>query len=184
MESKARTTASAQLYMDRIQLYWRRYPYRYGQGLEAANLLHAWVWLLYRRMVDEETTPTWTVPSKDDIAGILSIVCRGTPKLRITLRLISKAVILAGRKITIWCSLLATQLLLHACLQVLRIGTVCYTSEPSTEERGSQVRQFCTDPNTRVFIVPYFVGGIGLGLQQMCNHTAEFDSPPTLGPRI
>lgn len=151
---------------------------------EHPNLLHAWVGLLHKRMTEKGSVSTWTLPSKDDTPGLLSIVCRGAPKLRITLRLISEVVILAGRKITIWCALPATQLLLYACLYALGISTVCYTSELNTEERDSHVHQFCTNPQTKVFIGSYFVGSTGLNLQQMCNHTAEFDSPPTLGARI
>lgn len=66
-----------------------------------------------------------------------TIICRGAPKLRITLRLISEVVILAKRKVTIWCALPANQLLLYACLQALNIDTGCYTSELALEEWAS-----------------------------------------------
>jgi hypothetical protein len=65
------------------------------------------------------------------------IICRGAPKLRITLRLIAEVVILAKRKVTIWCALPANQLLLYACLQALNIDTGCYTSELPLEEWAS-----------------------------------------------
>lgn len=43
--------------------------------------------------------------------------------------------------------------------------------------------RFCTSADTRVFIGSYFVGSTGLNLQAMCDHTVEFDSPPTSSAR-
>lgn len=147
------------------------------------NILHSWVGLFHKRITENESLarPTWSVPAKDDIPGLLSVICRGSPKLRIAPRLTSEIVILANRKLTIWCSLPATQLLIYACLQALRIGAACFTSELTTAERSDLLRKFCTSADRRVFIGSYYVGSTGLNLQQICNHTAEFDAPPTTG---
>jgi hypothetical protein len=102
------------------------------------NILHSWVGLFHKCITENESLarPIWSVPAKDDIPGLLSVICRGSPKLRTAPRLTSEIVILANRKLTIWCSLPATQLLIYACLQALRIGAACFTSELTTAERS------------------------------------------------
>jgi SNF2 family DNA or RNA helicase len=150
---------------------------------QQSNLLYSWVGLHRTRMVEKNQPINWAMPETDDTLGLLLILCRGAPKLRVTLRLISEIVILGARKVTIWCALPASQLLIYACLQALQIKTVCYTSDLTTTERSELVDRFCRSADTRVFIGSYFVGSTGLNLQAMCNHTVEFDSPPTSGAR-
>ena len=161
------------VHADSVQ-YWKQHK----------HLLYSWVGLLQTRMNEKEFPPSWDMPAKNDVLSLLSIVCRGAPKLRVTLRLISEIVILGNRKLTIWCALPASQLLIYACLQALGINAVCYTSELTTQERAHLVQQFCISADTRVFIGSYFVGSTGLNLQAMCNHTVEFDAPPTIGARV
>jgi hypothetical protein len=46
--------------------------------------LYLWVRLLHRRMTKHNALDLWEVPDINDISGLLSIVCRGSPKLRAT----------------------------------------------------------------------------------------------------
>jgi hypothetical protein len=85
------------------------------------NLLYRWVRLLHQRMVEKNASDKWDMPAPNDIPGLLAVVCRGSPKLRVTLRIIAELVILHKKKWIIWCALPANQLLLYACLQALNI---------------------------------------------------------------
>ena len=145
------------------------------------SLLYRWVKLLHHRMTEQNAPDQWELPDINDIPGLLSIVCRGSPKLRATLRIVAELVILHKKKWIIWCSLPANQLLLYACFQALKLPSVCYTSELSREERGELVKAFTEDPEQRLFIGSWYVGSTGLNLQSQCNHNAEWDAPPSIG---
>lgn len=115
-------------------------------------LLYRWIRLLHYHMKKCNAPDQWELPARDDIPSLLAIACRGSPKLRATLRIIAELVILHKKKWIIWCSLPANQLLLYACFQALNIWSACYTSELSREQRGDLVKAFTEDMNCRVFI--------------------------------
>lgn len=66
-------------------------------------------------MQERNAEDKWELPDINDVPGLVSIVCRGSPKLRATLRIIADLVILYRKKWIIWCSLPANQLLLFVC---------------------------------------------------------------------
>ncbi|OBT70727.1 hypothetical protein VF21_10289 [Pseudogymnoascus sp. 05NY08] len=125
------------------------------------------------------------LPEKHEIAKQLALICRGSPKLRQLLQIVASLVVLAGRKIGIWCSLPANQILLHACFQALQIDSATYTAELSSEERHSLVKKFTTKTDEcHIFVGSYAVGSVGLNLQNLCNDTIEFDSPMNEGEKV
>lgn len=97
---------------------------------------------LYDAMVAKDVEPGFTVPEKDGIAGQLSIIFRGAPKVRAVCRLISELVILGGRKLVLWSSLPANQILMHAIHKALRIPTASYSSELSNKDRSVMAEGF------------------------------------------
>jgi hypothetical protein len=48
------------------------------------KVLYRWVRLLHRRMTKHNALDLWEIPHINDISGLLSIVCRGSPKLHAT----------------------------------------------------------------------------------------------------
>ena len=124
----------------------------------------------------------FTLPSHNDIPAQLAIICTGAPKLRHTLRIIAELVILIKRKLVIWCSIPANQLLLYACLQALKVDTATYTSKLSQAERTGLVNSFVNEPQaSHVFIGGFNVGSVGSNLQLLCNHCLDFDAAPNKG---
>lgn len=58
----------------------------------------------------------FTLPEKHEKTRLLAILCQGSPKLRHVLQIIGSLVVISQKKVAVWCSLPATQLLLWACL--------------------------------------------------------------------
>ena len=116
------------------------------------KLLYRWVKMLHIRMKEKNAPEQWQLPREDDVPALLAIVCRGSPKLHATLRIVAELVILHEKKWILWCSLPASQLLLFACFQALNSWSVCYTSELSRGQRCDLVKAFTDDPKCRLFI--------------------------------
>jgi hypothetical protein len=153
-----------------------------GEWKALPNLLYAWVKLLHKKQVEQCGGAEFDMPTQKDVLGQLAVVCKGAPKLRHTLRIIAELVVLLKRKIIIWCSIPANQILLHACLSALKISHATYTSELQQSERAALVNSFTTDPSScYVFIGGFNVGSVGLNLQLLCNHALDFDCAPNKG---
>ncbi|KAG4423987.1 hypothetical protein IFR04_002829 [Cadophora malorum] len=150
---------------------------------EKDDLLWQMIRLLYNTMTKNDKEPGFDMPKRDDIPAQLAIICRGAPKIRATIRLLSELVLLKERKLVLWSSLPANQILLHAILQAVGIKNVCYSSEMNMQERDAAKQAFNKDPDCMVFDGSYYVGSFGLNLQFGCNHTAEFDGAPNIGLR-
>ncbi|OBT87126.1 hypothetical protein VE02_02227 [Pseudogymnoascus sp. 03VT05] len=128
------------------------------------------------------STLTFALPGRDEIAKQLAVICQGSPKLRQLLQMIASLVVLSDKKIGIWSSTPANQLLLCACFRALRIDAAIYTSELNPEERKDLVKRFTTEVDKcHIFVGSYSVGSIGLNLQALCNHSVDFDSPSNEG---
>lgn len=156
------------------------------------NLLYQWIKLLIagyneeneklsvQRAMNLTFQPPRIVPNlpePHDIARQLSIICDGSPKLRSMMRVISELVILQQKKLIVFCSIPANQLLVYAVLQALRVSALLYTSNLSIEDRAAAVLKFTQKPNeAMVFIASYFVGSTGLNLYPLCYHILLFDS--------
>lgn len=155
--------------------YWKQEP---------RKMLHQWLRLLIDAMKtsDEQNIPI--LPDEDDVFGILALFCRGSPKLRATLRIIADLIVLQGRKLVIWCAVPANQLLLQGCLSLLGIGNVCYSSELDRKARTSSVKAFTEDIKCKVFLGSWYVGSTGLNLQAQANHALEFDHPWSMGVQV
>jgi hypothetical protein len=133
-------------------------------------------------MLAHKEKDIFDLPPADDVPAQLSIICRGSPKLRALLDMIATIIILHGRKLIIWCSLPATQILINICLQALGIECACYTSDLSTDDRHTAVLSFASSrEGAQVFIGSYYVGSVGLNLQKHCSHEVKFDTAPNLG---
>jgi len=146
------------------------------------NLLFRLTKALHLKQKEVHGIAQFEMPRQDDIPSQLRIICQGAPKLRHTLRIVGELVVLMKRKVVIWCAIPANQLLLHACLQALRISNACYSSELSHSERSELVNAFTTQQNScHVFVGGFNVGSVELNLQTLCNHCIEFDSPPNKG---
>ena len=50
-------------------------------------------------MQERNAEDKWELPDINDVPGLVSIVCRGSPKLRATLRIIADLVILYRKKV-------------------------------------------------------------------------------------
>lgn len=146
---------------------------------ESPNLL----WDLLRFVHNKQgDTATFSLPRSDDVVQQLALVCQGAPKLRQFLQMVASLVILSGKKLGVWCSSPANQLLLCACFRALRIDAAIYSSELNSEERNELVRKFTTEPEScHVFVGAYSVGSVGLNLQALCHHSIDFDSPANEG---
>lgn len=145
---------------------------------EKEHCLWAIIKLLHDRKADAMGDAGFVLPEKHETAKLLALICQGSPKLRQLLQIISSLVLLSHRKVTIWCSLPANQVLIGACLQVLRIDSAIYTADLTSSERQDLVWKFTQDPKgCRVWVGSYAVGSVGLNLQAMCNHSINFDSP-------
>ena len=62
------------------------------------KLLCRWVKMLHICMKEKNAPDQWQLPHEDDIPALLAIVCRGSPKLRATLRIVAELVILHKKK--------------------------------------------------------------------------------------
>lgn len=148
------------------------------------DLLYQWVKLVHQ---GEERTlgeASFHLPEQNNAVGILSAVCRGSPKVRQTLRILIELVLIAKRKVVLWCALPANQLLLHGILQLLNISHCTYTADLSPDARSDLVNKFTTNPsNHMVFVASYTVGGVGLNLQSLSHHAIDFDAPENRGQR-
>ena len=121
------------------------------------------------------------MPDKSNIKGQLAILCRGSPKIRATIRIIAELVILGGKKVTFFCSLPANQLLLYAIFQAMGVKAALFTADCNREQRDEHVTAFTEDPEVMGFLGSYYVGSFGLDLPDMCNHHCEWDAPPSIG---
>lgn len=155
------------------------------------DIMFRWIQLLIHKMTESQKKKSTTgankvisipeLPDRSDIMGQLSIFCDGSPKIRSLVRVIAELVILQ-KKVIIFCSLPAVQVLIYAVLQVLKVSCALYTSNLSTEQRHYQVQRFTKDPNdAMVFIASYFVGSTGLNLHHLCHHVILFDSAHNQG---
>ncbi|OBT60605.1 hypothetical protein VE03_10039 [Pseudogymnoascus sp. 23342-1-I1] len=96
--------------------------------------------------------------------------------------MVASLVILGNKKVGIWCSLPANQVILCACFRALNINAAVYTADLNTDEREALVRRFTTSvDNCSIFIGSFSVGSIGLNLQALCHHSIDFDSPANDG---
>jgi hypothetical protein len=146
------------------------------------NMLFEIVKLLHTKQTECHGGASFQLSAPDDVPRLLEIVCRGAPKLRHTLRIVAEVVVLKKRKLLIWASLPANQLLLYACMQALKIDAICYTSELDRDQREKAVGEFTKNPNSAmVFIGGFFVGAAGLNLQGLCSIMIFFDSAPNKG---
>lgn len=102
--------------------------------------------LLHDRKADAMGDPGFALPEKHETAKLLALICQGSPKLRQLLQILSSLVILSHRKVTIWCSLPANQVLIGACLQCLQIEAAIYTADRTSIERQNLVHSFTRDP--------------------------------------
>ncbi|KAH8746169.1 P-loop containing nucleoside triphosphate hydrolase protein [Hyaloscypha sp. PMI_1271] len=143
------------------------------------HLLWRFCVMFHRGMRKQGLTPNFDIPAKDDIAAQLSIICMGSPKIRATLRIIAELVILNNYKLTMWSSLPANQVLLHAILEALNIGHATFTADLDRSERDEEVRQFTENESCMVWNGGYYVGSYGLDLQPQAHHSCEWDGPPT-----
>ncbi|OBT86740.1 hypothetical protein VE02_06275 [Pseudogymnoascus sp. 03VT05] len=93
-----------------------------------------WLWpeLIQDKQLEATGKSDFILPEKHEISKQLALICRGSPKLRQLLQIIASLVLLANRRIGIWCSLPGNQILLHACFQALRIDPTIYTAELSS----------------------------------------------------
>lgn len=66
-----------------------------------------------KSMLEKGVTPHFNVPKKTDVAAILAIMLSGSPKLRALIRILAELVVLKKKKIILWSSLPATQILIH-----------------------------------------------------------------------
>nr|KIN05539.1 hypothetical protein OIDMADRAFT_23938 [Oidiodendron maius Zn] len=176
-------------------LVWNRFHY-IGDDIQASSIkkwknqsphiLFRWICLLRRRMIEAniKDNEIFELPNQNDKLSLLMIICRGSPKIRITLRILAELVVLQKKKVIFWCSLPANQLLIHACCELLNIWSGCYSSELTREERNAVVHAFTEDPEKRVFIGSWHVGSTGLNLQKQCYHCIEWDAPPSIGAMI
>ncbi|KFY24849.1 hypothetical protein V493_04993 [Pseudogymnoascus sp. VKM F-4281 (FW-2241)] len=124
------------------------------------NMLFQWVKLVHQGEVRALGEASFELPAENDAVGVLSAVCRRSAKVCHALRVIIELVLVANRKIVIWCGLPTNQLLIHGILQLLHILHCTYTSELSPEARSELVNSFTTKPNEYiVFIASFTVGG-------------------------
>jgi hypothetical protein len=154
-----------------------------GLWKASSTVLYDWVKFLRKRMEEKGETELFVLPEPHEIGKLLAIICRGSPKIRATLRVIAELVILVEKKLILWCSIPANQVLLYSIFQAMDIGQACYTSELSRDERSFLVTQFTKNRKCCVFIGSYFVGSYGLNLQYQCHHHAFFDGYPNSGAR-
>ncbi|KAM0123353.1 hypothetical protein ACHAP3_011196 [Botrytis cinerea] len=146
---------------------------------EAKDPLFELVKLLHKKIDDGENA--FVLPSKDDVTTQLSIVCRGSPKLRALLKMIADLVVLHNRKIVIWCALPATQVFLHIIFKALGLESIAFTSELTTEERNAKISEFTKANGSPIFIGGFTISVCGFNLHPSCNHSAFFDTGPNKG---
>lgn len=148
------------------------------------DMLYQWVKLVHQGEEHTLGKASFDIPEPNNAVGILIAICRGSAKVRHTLRILIELVLIAKRKVVIWCALPANQLLLHGILQLLKISHCTYSSELSADARSDLVHDFTTKPNEfMVFIASYSVGGVGLNLQNLSHHSIDFDAPENRGQR-
>lgn len=148
------------------------------------DLLYRWIKLVHQGEEDALGEASFEVPEPDNAIGILGVLCRDSAKVRHALRIIIELVLVAKRKVVIWCALPANQLLLHGILQLLRISHCTYTAELNPDARSELVSNFTTKTNEyMVFIASYAIAGVGLNLQSLSHHAIDFDAPENRGQR-
>ncbi|KAK4945202.1 hypothetical protein LTR10_015628 [Elasticomyces elasticus] len=124
-----------------------------------------------------EASPGTQQPT--DLGGRLAMLCQGAPKIRALLRLVRRVVVKDLKKIVIFASLPAQQVLLLAILKALEIPVAVYHGHLSSQMKRGLKKRFNDEQNPMVLIGSYAITSCGLNLQHQCHWGAFLDPPPS-----
>jgi hypothetical protein len=145
------------------------------------NLLYDIVRAVWKK-THKDPKHCFTCPERDDVAGLLTRVCTGSPKIRALLRIVAELVVVQKKKVLIWVALPAVQLLLLGIFRALGIDAIAYTADLNMKERNDATSAFNKEKDKAMILIGTFdVGSAGLNLQYLCHYAVFFDSAPNRG---
>lgn len=115
----------------------------------------------------------------DTVEGQLGLVLKGAPKLRALMTYIRNWVVVRGKKMMIFASLPAQQVLLAAILRALNIECNVYHAGLTNQEKEKMQDDFNDINRPEVLIGSYAITSCGLNLQKACFIGAFLDPPPS-----
>jgi superfamily II DNA/RNA helicase len=126
----------------------------------------------------KNASPSMTAPNWEDPVSALTYLIDGSPKLRILALILGEVVFKNDKKLIIWVSFPAEQILLYHFLQRFKLDAGAITADLSQKERRAVQRAFNEDKNRcRVLVCSYAINSCGLNLQSMCNHVVLWNPP-------